>query len=80
MSLSLFDQSTLQPKTFFDFAAAGDVSGAMRHLRDLPLNELELEVLKAGFSMIGRHHGKMAMVEFAIKQIGNKEPRHISAD
>jgi hypothetical protein len=69
-----------QQKVFFDYAEAGDKAGALRHLQTLSLREIELQVLKSGFSMISTSYGKAAILEYAINQIGKREPVRVQCD
>lgn len=69
-----------QPKTFFDYALAGDKAGALRHLQTLSVSEIELQVLKSAFSMISTSNGKAAIMEHAINQIGKREPVRVNSD
>lgn len=73
--LNLFVELEIpNPKCFFDFAEAGDKCGALKHLQSLSIIDIEKQVLEAGFSMIGRHHGKSALLDYAVGQIGIKTP------
>lgn len=63
-----------KPKCFFDFAETGDKCGALKYLQSLSIIDIEKQVLEAGFSMIGRHHGKSALLDYAVGQIGTKTP------
>lgn len=58
-------------KTFYDYAVNDDRAGALKHIQQLNIDQLQKEVLEAGFSMIGKHHGKPKVLKHVIEQIGN---------
>jgi hypothetical protein len=73
--MDLFEISSLpSSRQFFDFALANDKAGALKHLQTLSISNIEIQVLESGFSMIGRHHGKSALMEYALNQVGEKTP------
>ncbi len=63
-----------ESKGFFEFAEVNDKCGALKYLQSLSIREIEKEVLEAGFSIIGGHHGKAALLDYAVGQIGVKNP------
>lgn len=73
--MGLFEELPLpDSKGFFDFAEDNDKAGALKYLQTLCPTDIEKEVLETGFSMISRRHGKPALMEYAINQIGLKNP------
>ena len=62
-------------KSFLDFASEGDKRGALVFLRGLTQKNFEHEVLIAGYSMIGFHHGKAKVMEHVLSQF-----KHTSSD
>lgn len=63
------------PVTLADFAAVGDKAGAIRRLRSLRGKGLALdqEVLRAGFTMIGQHHGIEAVIMHVLEQFKDSQ-------
>jgi hypothetical protein len=81
MSFDLFaGEPAPQQKVFFDYAQKVDKAGALRHLQSLSLREIELEVVKSGFTMISTRHGKAELMTYAINQIGKKTPVRVQCD
>lgn len=67
-------------KDFYDYAAARDRAGALRHLQTLSVAQIEREVLLAGFSSVGTRGGKAALIEYSINQIGKRAPFRVNTD
>ena len=63
------------PVTLADFAAVGDKVGVIRRLRSLRGKGLALdqEVLQAGFTMIGQHHGIEAVIMHVLGQFKDSQ-------
>lgn len=74
MNNQLFSNEVPKQRNFFFFASNGDKAGALKHLQTLGVKEIEMEVLKSGFSMICPSNGKQALLVYAIEQIGKKTP------
>jgi len=49
--------------------SAGNKKAVFDYLRNLNKNELVEEVSLAGFSLISYQHGKMAVIEYVMRQI-----------
>jgi hypothetical protein len=62
------DEPACEVKAFKDYALAGDKKGAIDYLRKLNRKEFSEEVYRAGFSMIGYHHGKPEVIKHVIRQ------------
>lgn len=57
------------PRTLADLIDARDKKGVVDYLRTLTNHQFFDEVLKAGLSMIGHHHGKPAMIDHVVRQL-----------
>ncbi len=68
--MDLFSQdSTPTIRGFAELAEAGNKKGVIDYLRALSQTEFNQEVLVAGFSMIGFHHGKSKVIEHVVNQM-----------
>ena len=66
--MKLFRSVEIQPRKFEDFVRMGDKKGAVDYLRTLSQVCFFEEVVRAGFSIIGFHHGKPKVIEHVINQ------------
>lgn len=67
--MDLFGSAETQSKTFSDYAKEGNKKGAIDYLRKLNQDDFFNEVVLAGYSMIGFHHGKPAVLEHVVRQL-----------
>ena len=68
--MQLFDNlPDEQQPTFVGLVSAGDKKAVFDYLLDLNKQEFIEEVSKAGYSLISFKHGKMAVINFVMRQI-----------
>lgn len=68
--MELFPESEIEtPRTLSELIAANDKKGVIDYLRRLPNIQFTEEVLMAGLSTIGHHHGKPVMIDHIVRQI-----------
>ena len=68
--MQLFDElPDEQQPTFVGLVSTGDKKAVFDYLRALNKQEFIEEVSKAGYSLISFKHGKMAVIDFVMRQI-----------
>ena len=68
--MQLFDElPDEQWPTFVELVSIGDKKAIFSYLRSLNKQEFIEEVSKAGYSLISFKHGKMAVIDFIMRQI-----------
>jgi len=75
MELFCTEESIQEPRGLQEMVRLKDRRGILVYLQALPPKQMIEECLKAGFSMIGRHHGKEAMIEHVMRQVFEREQR-----
>lgn len=67
--MDLFDVNPVQPRLVSDYVESNDVKGLIAYLKSLEEKVFRIQVLQAGFSMIGFNHGKQRVIEHVVRQI-----------
>lgn len=69
-SMELFDNDMpCEPKKFADYVQDKDYKGLVDYMRKTPFKELEDEVLRAGFSTVGRYSGLSVFMGHVMCQV-----------
>lgn len=61
-----------KPLVFSDYVALNDVVGAMCYLQKCSKEQIVNEVARAGFTLIGWHHGKKEVLDYIANQLAKK--------
>lgn len=70
---TLFPCDIAEPRKFKDYVEINDIKGAMTYLRGLSRDDMTLEVLLAGFSLIGFKQGTQSVLNHIAYQLNKNQ-------
>ncbi len=67
--MELFNDDVIQGSFFKDYIERKDYKGAVDYMRNTPFVTVNAEVLRAGYSVIGRNDGLNQYIDHVMRQV-----------